>query len=80
MALWSWEFLDPNWGGIFSRAILSGGTGANSYADARLSNPKDSPPVRRRYERADRVGKISIDPSSVRNGDMAGKGQEVGLV
>ena len=52
--------------------ILSEGTGTNSYTDARLSNQKDSPPVRRRYERVDRVGKISIDPSSVRYGDMAG--------
>ena len=50
---------------ISYRARLAVGLMANPYAAARRPNPKDSPPVGRRYARVDRIVRITIDTSPV---------------
>ena len=51
--------------GISYRALLAVGPRANPYAAARRPNPKDLPPVARRYDSVDRIVRITIDTSSV---------------
>ena len=51
--------------GVSYRAIFAVGLRGNPYAAARRPAPKDSPPVGRRYSKADRVVRMAIDTSPV---------------
>ena len=63
-ALSNWKPRDANSAG-YRRELLAVGFGANAFADRRLSNPQDSRPHGRRYDRVDRIGRLRIDPSTV---------------